>query len=80
MELYGDQAFKLIELGHHIDVVMNYEITALLGYAIKKADRIQEVDPNRQSDSTDSGWQTQGNKRKKVMTSDQLAQKARKGR
>jgi len=75
MALYGELAFNFVEMGHHIDVVMNYEITAFVGYAIKKLERNKKMLSN--NSNADSGWQTKGNRRKKVMTSGQLAQKAR---
>lgn len=73
MAMYEDIVFALIEAGHAIDAVMNYEHTVLIGYAIKKMQHNKQM-----AGATDTdGWQTQGNKRKKVMTSEQLMKKAR---
>lgn len=72
--MYEEIAFSLIEAGHSIDAVMSYEHTMLIGYAIKKIQRNKQMNEGR---TDPDGWQTQGNKRKKVMTSDQLMKKAR---
>lgn len=72
MSLFEDIAFNLIELGHSPEAIMGYEITFLLGYAIKKIKRNKAQKPAQNDD-----WTTSGNKRSKTVTSNQMLQKAR---
>jgi len=70
--MYEEVAFDLIEHGHPVDAVMSSELSALLGYAIKKMERNKLM-----TEGSQGGSQTQGNKRTKVMTSEELVKKAR---
>ena len=72
MRIFEDIAFCLIERGHSPIAVMNYEISFLLGYALMKMERNQ---PAKKPAS--GGWVTDGKKRKKTMTSDQMLRKVR---
>ena len=74
--MYEDIAFGLIELGHSPDAIMAYELPMFLGYAIKKMQRHQAPEEYKPA----GGWQTQGSKRKKIVTSDEMLKKVRRQR
>jgi len=74
--MYEEIAFNLVEMGHSPQAIMSFEITFLLGYALKRFERNEKA--QEQSKKTDpDGWTTQGNKRRKTMTSQQALAKVR---
>jgi len=74
--MFEEIAFNLLELGHSPQQIMDSEITFLMGYAIKKADRNKKENGARNPKDKD-GWTQHGNKRRKVVTSQEAAAKAR---